>query len=60
MTELAPGASWAAICQEKAQLEDELRQNEKCMPYLRQVFAPKTAEFREALLAILNVKVAFR
>jgi mitotic spindle assembly checkpoint protein MAD1 len=29
------------------------------MPYLRQVFAPKTAEFREALLAILDVKVAF-
>src|SRR5713226_7932460 len=26
MTELVPRASWAAFCQEKAQLEDELRQ----------------------------------
>jgi hypothetical protein len=25
MTELVPRASWAAVCQEKAQLEDELR-----------------------------------
>jgi len=25
MTELVPHASWAAVCQEKAQLEDELR-----------------------------------
>ena len=30
-TELVPRASWAAVCQEKAQLEDELRQKEKRM-----------------------------
>ena len=59
MTELAPRASWAAVCQEKAQLDDELRQNEKRMLHLRQMFAAKTAEFREALSAILGVKVAF-
>jgi mitotic spindle assembly checkpoint protein MAD1 len=54
-----PRASWAAVCQAKAQLEDELRQKEKRMLRLRQVFAAKTAEFREALSAILGVKVAF-
>jgi mitotic spindle assembly checkpoint protein MAD1 len=54
-----PRASWAAVCQAKAQLEDELRQKEKRMLRLRQVFAAKTAEFREALSAIVGVKVAF-
>jgi len=58
-TELVPRASWAAVCEEKAQLEEELRQKEKRMLRLRQVFAAKTAEFREALSAILGVKVAF-
>jgi mitotic spindle assembly checkpoint protein MAD1 len=58
-SELVPRASWGAVCEEKAQLEDELRQKEKRMPRLRQVFAAKTAEFREALSAILGVKVAF-
>ena len=44
----------------KAQLEDELRQKEKRMLRLRQVFAAaKMAEFREVLSAILGVKVAF-
>jgi len=42
-----------------AQLEDELREKEKRMLRLRQVFAAKTAEFREVLSAILSVKVAF-
>ena len=56
---LVPRASWLAVCEEKAQLEDELRQKEKRMLRLRQVFAAKTAEFREALSAILGVKVAF-
>ncbi|KAH9981796.1 spindle assembly checkpoint component Mad1 [Russula compacta] len=56
---LVPRASWAAVCEEKAQLQDELRQKEKRMLRLRQVFAAKTAEFREALSAILGVKLAF-
>ena len=54
-----PRASWAAVCQETARLEDELRQKEKRMLRLRQVFAAKTAESRETLSAILGVKVAF-
>jgi mitotic spindle assembly checkpoint protein MAD1 len=56
---LVPRASWLAVCEEKARLEDELRQKEKRMLRLRQVFAAKTTEFREALSAILGVKVAF-
>jgi mitotic spindle assembly checkpoint protein MAD1 len=59
MTELVPRASWAAVCQKKAQLKEELRQKEKRILRLRQVFAVKTAKFREALSAILGVKVAF-
>jgi mitotic spindle assembly checkpoint protein MAD1 len=58
-TGLVPRASWAAVCRGKAQLEDELRQKEKRMLRLRQAFAAKTAEFRETLLAILAIKVAF-
>ena len=59
--ELVPRASWAAVCQEKEQLQDELGQREKRMLRLRQVFAAntKTAGFREALSAILGVKLAF-
>jgi mitotic spindle assembly checkpoint protein MAD1 len=57
--ELVPRASWSAVCEQKAQLEDELRQKEKRMLRLRQVFTAKTAEFREALSAILGVKLAF-
>jgi mitotic spindle assembly checkpoint protein MAD1 len=57
--ELVPRASWTAICEQKRQLEDELRQKEKRMLRLRQVFTAKTAEFREALSAILGVKLAF-
>ena len=57
--ELVPRASWLAVCEEKSQLEDELRQKEKRMLRLRQVFTAKTAEFREALSAILGVKLAF-
>ena len=57
--ELVPRASWLAVCEQKEQLEDELRQKEKRMLRLRQVFTAKTAEFREALSAILGVKLAF-
>ncbi|KAH9023363.1 MAD-domain-containing protein, partial [Lactarius hengduanensis] len=57
--QLVPRASWAAVCEEKAQLEAELKQGDKRMLRLRQVFAGKTAEFREALSAILGVKLAF-
>ena len=54
-----PRASWVAVCKEKAQLEEELRQKEKRLLRLRQVFAAKMVEFREGLSAILGVKVSF-
>ncbi|KAI0294902.1 mitotic checkpoint protein-domain-containing protein [Multifurca ochricompacta] len=57
--ELVPRASWEAMRQEKVQLEEELKQKEKRMLRLRQVFTAKTAEFRETLSAILGVKIAF-
>ena len=57
--QLVPRASWLAVCEQKAQLEDEVRQKEKRMLRLRQVFAAKSAEFREALSAILGFKIAF-
>ena len=50
-----PRPSWAAVCEEMA----ELKQRDKRMLRLQQVFAAKTTEFREALSAILGVKLAF-
>ena len=58
-TELVPRVSWAAVFQDKELLQDELRQKEKRMLCLQRVFVAKTAEFREALSAILGVKLAF-
>ncbi|KAH9010496.1 mitotic checkpoint protein-domain-containing protein [Lactarius deliciosus] len=55
----ANAEDWAAFCEEKAQLEAELKQRDKRILCLRQVFAGKTSEFREALSAILGVKLAF-
>jgi hypothetical protein len=51
--------AWWRSARKKTQLEDELRQEEKRMLRLRLVFAAETDEFRETLLAILGVKVAF-
>ncbi|KAH9062500.1 mitotic checkpoint protein-domain-containing protein [Lactarius deliciosus] len=57
--QLVPRVSWAAVCEEMAQFEAELKQRDKRILCLRQVFVGKTAEFREALSAILGVKLAF-
>ncbi|KAH9020067.1 spindle assembly checkpoint component Mad1 [Lactarius pseudohatsudake] len=57
--QLVPCASWAAVCEEKVQLEAEPKQRDKRMLCLCQVFAGKTAEFREALSVILGVKLVF-
>ncbi|KAI9435299.1 hypothetical protein H4582DRAFT_1855207 [Lactarius indigo] len=54
-----PRAGWTAVCEERAQLEAELKQRDKRMLRLRQVFAGKTAEFREALSVIFGIKLAF-
>jgi mitotic spindle assembly checkpoint protein MAD1 len=57
---LVPRASWEAVCQERAQLEDKLKQKDKRILRLRQVsrVAAKTAKFHEALSAILGIKLA--
>jgi mitotic spindle assembly checkpoint protein MAD1 len=41
MSDLVPRAGWAAVCQENVQLEEELRQKEKRMLRLREVFADR-------------------
>ncbi|KAI0739854.1 spindle assembly checkpoint component Mad1 [Daedaleopsis nitida] len=59
MEELVPRASWEAVNEEKHKLEDELKQREKRLLRLQQVFHAKSAEFREAIASILGVKLAF-
>ncbi len=58
MMELMPCASWATVCQVESELEEELRQEEKRLLRLKQVFAANRAEFHEALSAILGIAVA--
>ncbi|KAI0357178.1 MAD-domain-containing protein [Trametes cingulata] len=57
--ELVPRESYEVITKEKAKLEDELKQKEKRLLRLQQVFTAKSAEFREAIASILGVKLAF-
>ncbi|KAL0947888.1 hypothetical protein HGRIS_010523 [Hohenbuehelia grisea] len=57
--ELVPRASWELLAKEKAELEDVVKQKEKRLLRLQQVFASKSAEFREAIASILGVKLAF-
>ncbi|KAI0631745.1 MAD-domain-containing protein [Trametes polyzona] len=57
--ELVPRESYEVIEKEKAKLEDELKQKEKRLLRLQQVFKAKSTEFREAIESILGVKLAF-
>ncbi|PCH42740.1 hypothetical protein WOLCODRAFT_138047 [Wolfiporia cocos MD-104 SS10] len=57
--DLVPRASLDVAEQEKAALAEELKDKEKRMLRLRQVFNNKSAEFREAVEEILGVKLAF-
>ncbi|TFK81214.1 MAD-domain-containing protein [Polyporus arcularius HHB13444] len=57
--ELVPRASWVAVNDDKLRLQEELKQKEKRLLRLQQVFAAKSAEFREAIASILGVKLAF-
>ncbi|EJT98051.1 MAD-domain-containing protein [Dacryopinax primogenitus] len=54
-----PAESWLAVQREKAALELEAKQREKRMLRLKQVFAAKAAEFREAVTSILGYKLNF-
>ncbi|KAF9562386.1 hypothetical protein CPC08DRAFT_749502 [Agrocybe pediades] len=57
--ELVPRESWELVNREKMELEDQLKQKEKRLLRLQQVFASKSAEFREAIASILGLKLAF-
>jgi len=56
---LVPRASWELLAKEKQELEDVVKQKEKRLTRLQQIFTSKSAEFREAIAAILGVKLAF-
>ncbi|KAI0074913.1 hypothetical protein K474DRAFT_1664924 [Panus rudis PR-1116 ss-1] len=57
--ELVPRESWEVVNKEKEELEEALKQKEKRLIRLKQVFSAKTEEFREAIASILGVKLAF-
>jgi mitotic spindle assembly checkpoint protein MAD1 len=57
--ELVPRESWEQVCKEKEELVEEVRQKEKRLLRLQQVFTSKSAEFREAIASILGLKLAF-
>ncbi|KAI0697999.1 MAD-domain-containing protein [Cytidiella melzeri] len=57
--DLVPRESWEAVTREKEDLEDTLKQKEKRLMRLQQVFAAKSEEFKEAIASILGVKLAF-
>ncbi|KDQ58198.1 hypothetical protein JAAARDRAFT_129691 [Jaapia argillacea MUCL 33604] len=57
--ELVPRESWEVVNKEKKELEDVVKQKEKRLLRLQQVFASKSAEFREAIASILGLKFAF-
>ncbi|CAA7263882.1 unnamed protein product [Cyclocybe aegerita] len=57
--ELVPRESWELVNREKLELEDVVKQKEKRLLRLQQIFTSKSAEFREAIASILGVKLAF-
>ncbi|KAG6373668.1 spindle assembly checkpoint component Mad1 [Boletus reticuloceps] len=57
--ELVPRESWEVLQKEKEELEEVVKQKEKRLLRLQQVFTAKSAEFREAIASILGLKLAF-
>ena len=56
---LVPRASYDVLKEEVTSLQDNLAQKEKRLLRLQQVFTAKSAEFRDAIAAILGLKLAF-
>jgi mitotic spindle assembly checkpoint protein MAD1 len=56
---MVPRESWELVNREKQDLEKELRQKEKRLLRLQQVFTSKSAEFRETVASVLGLKLAF-
>ncbi|KAF8637851.1 hypothetical protein AX17_002477 [Amanita inopinata Kibby_2008] len=57
--DLVPKESFELAMKERKELEDVVKQKEKRLLRLQQVFTSKSAEFREAIASILGVKLAF-
>ncbi|EDR02403.1 uncharacterized protein LACBIDRAFT_332507 [Laccaria bicolor S238N-H82] len=57
--DLVPRESWDQVVREKQDLEGEVKQKEKRLLRLQQIFTSKSAEFREAIASILGLKLAF-
>ncbi|KAI6111850.1 spindle assembly checkpoint component Mad1 [Pisolithus croceorrhizus] len=57
--DLIPKESWDVLDSEKKELEETVKQKEKRLLRLQQVFSAKSAEFREAITSILGFKLAF-
>ncbi|KAI6165120.1 spindle assembly checkpoint component Mad1 [Pisolithus thermaeus] len=57
--DLIPKESWDVLDNEKKELEETVKQKEKRLLRLQQVFSAKSAEFREAITSILGFKLAF-
>ncbi|KAF9524542.1 mitotic checkpoint protein-domain-containing protein [Crepidotus variabilis] len=59
MEDVVPRESWELVSREKEELEEMVRQKEKRLLRLQQVFTQKSSEFRDAIASILGVKLAF-
>jgi len=57
--DLVPRQSWEVVNKEKTELEEVVKQKEKRLLRLQEVFTAKSAEFREAIASILGLKLAF-
>lgn len=57
--DLVPRESLEVATTEKNELEEVVKQKEKRLLRLQQVFTAKSAEFREAIASILGLKLAF-
>ncbi|KAF9003048.1 hypothetical protein BDQ17DRAFT_1390656 [Cyathus striatus] len=53
-SDLVPRESYELVAEEKKELENEVKQKEKRLLRLQQVYSSKTAEFREAIASILG------
>ncbi|KAG6867845.1 hypothetical protein C0993_010334 [Termitomyces sp. T159_Od127] len=58
--DLVPRASWELVNREKVELEEVVKQKEKRLLRLKEVYNAKGAEFRDAIASILGVKLSFR
>ncbi|KAF7292820.1 hypothetical protein MIND_01180900 [Mycena indigotica] len=58
-TSAIPKESWDKVCEERDQLQALVKQKEKRLQRLQEVFQSKAKEFRESVESLLGVKLAF-